>query len=333
MNAAVLPTGAVVALFAGSAALVWAAGAPLARSTDALSLQWRLGEALGGLLLLAVATNLPEVAIVLSAALRGDLSIAVGNILGGIAVQTAVLLVIDRWGVRDGPPLAARAASPAVRTEALLVIVMIAVVMVGAIAAAHMRVGTLTVGDLLVPAIWIAGVVVLARLRPRGPPVDPAAAAAVRSAAPVFVLASLATLAGGVGLEATGSALAQRIGWEGALFGATVLAAVTALPEITTGIAAARAGEYELAASDILGGNAFLPVLLTVASLVAGVSAFASLGPDMLVLSATGAAMTAVFAAALAARPQRRFFGLGPEAGPMLAVYALGLALLAGVAG
>lgn len=332
MNVAALPTGAVVALFAGSAALVWVAGAPLARSTDALSLQWGLGEALGGLLLLAVATNLPEVAIVLSAALRGDLSIAVGNILGGIAVQTAVLLAIDRWGVRDGPPLAARAASPAVRSEAMLVIAMIAAVVICAVAAGQTRLGVLSVGDLLVPAVWIAGVVVLARLRPRGPPVG-SAAAAIRSAVPVFLLASIATLAGGVGLEATGSALAQRIGWEGALFGATVLAAVTALPEITTGIAAARAGEYELAASDILGGNAFLPVLLTVASLVAGVSAFASLGPDMLVLSATGAAMTAVFAVALAARPQRRFLGLGPEAGPMLAVYALGLALLAGIAG
>lgn len=328
-----MPTVAVVALFAGSAALVWAAGAPLARSTDALSLGWGLGEALGGLLLLAVATNLPEVAIVLSAALHGDLSLAVGNILGGIAVQTAVLLAIDRWGVRDGAPLSTRAASPAVRTEAVLVIAMIAAVVAGAFGAKLGRFVIFTLGDLLVPVIWIAGVILLGRTRPRGPPIDPASFKIDRSAAPVFLLASLATLAGGVGLEATGSALAVRLGWEGALFGATVLAAVTALPEISTGIAAARAGEYELAASDILGGNAFLPVLLPLATLVAGVSAFASIGPDMLVLCATCAGMTAVFAAALALRPRSRVFGLGPEAGPMLAIYALGLALLAAIAG
>lgn len=327
-----MPTGAVVALFAGAAVLVWVAGAPLARSTDALSLRWGLGEALGGLLLLAVATNLPEVAIVLSAALRGDLSIAVGNILGGIAVQTAVLIAIDRWGVRGGPPLAARAASPAVRIEALLVIVMTAAVVVGAIGVGQMHLGTFTVGDLAVPVIWIAGIVVVSRLRPRGPPVDPTAAKVGSSAGPVFLLASLATLAGGIGLEATGSALAARFGWEGALFGATVLAAVTSLPEITTGIAAARSGEYELAASDILGGNAFLPVLLSVATLVAGVSAFKFIGPDMLVLCATGAGMTAVFAAALTARPQRRILGFGPDAGLMLAVYALGITLLAATA-
>lgn len=327
-----MPTAGVAALFLGSAALVWVAGAPLARSSDWLSLRWGLGEALGGLLLLAVATNLPEVAIVLSAALRGDMAMAVGNILGGIAMQTAVLLVIDRWGVRDGIPLAARAATSAVRIEAVLVIAMTATVMFGAITTRGPRIGILGIGDLLLPAIWIAGVIVLSRLRPSGPPVDREARKADGSAGAVFVLASLATLAGGVGLEATGSALAGRMGWEGAVFGATVLAMVTALPEITTGIAAARAGEYELAASDILGGNAFLPVLLTVASLVAGVSAFASIGPDMLVLCATGAVMTAIFAAALAARPQRRLLGFGPEAGPMLAAYALGLTLLAATA-
>ncbi len=331
MTVATWSTAAVWALFTLSAALVWIAGAPLARLTDALSLQLGLGEALGGLLLLAIATNLPEVAIVLSAAVRGDLSMAVGNVLGGIAVQTLVLIVIDRWGVRAGAPLATRAATPGVQIEALLVIAMMAATTLGALSVAGPRFGTLSVGDLIVPAVWIAGVALLAKMRPRGPPVDPAARKTRGRAGAMFAAASLATLVGGVGLEAAGSALAVRIGWEGALFGATVLAAVTSLPEITTGIAAARQDEHELAASDILGGNAFLPVLLTAASLVAGASAFASIGPDLIVLCATGALMTAVFAAALAARPQRRTLGVGPEAFPMLAIYGLGLILFVSI--
>jgi hypothetical protein len=48
----------VVLIFAGAAALVWMASIRLSDTTDVLSSRLGLGEALGGLLLLAIVTNL-----------------------------------------------------------------------------------------------------------------------------------------------------------------------------------------------------------------------------------------------------------------------------------
>lgn len=68
-------------------------------ATDILSKQYGFGEALGGLILLAIATNLPEIAITATGAIKGDVSVAVGNILGGIALQTVVLVILDVCGM------------------------------------------------------------------------------------------------------------------------------------------------------------------------------------------------------------------------------------------
>src|SRR5205807_6376304 len=100
----------LMGVFLAAAALVWYAGIRLSDTTDVLSTRLGLGEALGGLLLLAVATNLPEVAIVASAAMGGDLGLAIGNILGGIAIQTVVLVALDRFGLGAHVGLTYRAA-------------------------------------------------------------------------------------------------------------------------------------------------------------------------------------------------------------------------------
>ena len=62
-----LPLPLLMLLFVAAAGAIWVAGIQLSNQTDVLSTRLHLGSALGGLILLAIATNLPEIAIVASA--------------------------------------------------------------------------------------------------------------------------------------------------------------------------------------------------------------------------------------------------------------------------
>ncbi len=113
--------------------------------------------------------------------------------------------------------------------------------------------------------------------------------------------------------------------WEGVLVGATLLAAVTALPEVTTGLSAIKAGKFELAISDIIGGNAFLPVLFLFGTLLSGEAILPDAkGPD-LYLTALGGLLTAVYCAGALLRSKQLVFGAGVDSILVLALYIAGI--------
>src|SRR3954464_4975550 len=98
-----LATPVLIAIFGACAVAIWVAGIRLSSSTGALDTRLGLGSALGGLLLLGIATDLPELAITITAAADNNLGLAVGNLLGGIAIQTVVLAVLDVGAGRERP--------------------------------------------------------------------------------------------------------------------------------------------------------------------------------------------------------------------------------------
>ncbi len=77
-----LPLPIQLLIFSVAAAVVWRAGTALSNTTDVLCKRFKLGEALGGIIVLAIVTNLPQIAITISAALNGQVELRVGNILG-----------------------------------------------------------------------------------------------------------------------------------------------------------------------------------------------------------------------------------------------------------
>lgn len=84
-------------IFALCATAVWIAGARLAYLADALADRFKLAKSLVGLLLLSLATSLPEVATTLTAAVGQARDLVLNNLFGGIALQTAILAMSDFW--------------------------------------------------------------------------------------------------------------------------------------------------------------------------------------------------------------------------------------------
>ncbi len=346
-----LPLWASVLVFVLCAASIWVAGIFLSNYTDVLSDRLHLGAALGGLILLAVATNLPEIAITVSAALNGQVDVAVSNILGGVAIQTVVLVALDAFGVRVRRPLTYQAASLRLVLEGAVVVAVLAVVVMGAQLPKTAIAFRLTPDVVTIAVVWVVGLLLTQRAtklpwhdngnapdaqpEPRGHSARKRAADATTKgvstakAVGVFGAAAVVTLVAGALLEASGTQAADHVGLSGVLFGATVLAAATSLPELSTGLTAVRSGDYQLAFGDIFGGNAFLPVLLMLATVVSGKAVLPNAHNSDLYLTALGALLTIIYMGGLLFRPARERARLGVDSIAVLLVYALGVVGLA----
>lgn len=343
-----LPPALLLLVFVASAGVVWRAGTALSDTTDVFAERLHLGAALGGLVLLAVATNLPEIAITVSAALSGHVEIAVGNLLGGIAIQTVVLVALDAFGVRSPRPLTHMAASLTLVLEAALVIAVLCLVVAGTQLPDTLIFARLTPAPVLIVVVWVVGLRLVAgpgsRLswkdegeapggqeRPRGHSRTSAEAEATEQgvssarAGTVFAVAAALTLAAGVALEQSGEAFFGDLGLSGVLFGATVLATATSLPELSTGLTASRKGDYKLALGDIFGGNAFLPVLFVVATVLSGKAVLPRAQASDVYLTALGGLLTVVYLVGLVVRPRRRVLGMGVDSLVVLTLYVVGV--------
>jgi cation:H+ antiporter len=297
------------------------------------------------MVLLAIAGSLPELAITVVAALAGNIGLAAGNLIGGIATQTLVLVLCDA-AIRGDRPLTFMVGSLIPVLEALLVLVVVAVTVAGGLLPPSTAIGPVSPASIGIVVLWVGGLVVLNRARkdlrwrvaapeshpgrphrrarhPNGSP--PYAQSATGTVAAVFLLASAVTLVAGVFLALAGNELANRAGINGVVFGATILAAATALPEVSSGLAATRLGDYQLAMGDIFGGNAFQVCLFLVADLAARRPVLPSQGAANSWIGEVGMILTAVYGAGIIVRPRRRLGRLGLDSIVVVGLYVVGI--------
>src|SRR3954470_5290582 len=339
-----LATPVLIVIFVACAVAIWVAGIRLASSTGALDSRFGLGSALGGLLLLALATDLPELAITIAATAPNNLGLAVGNLLGGIAIQTVVLTVLDVGTGRERPLTYIVGSLLLVIEGALVAVVTVMAMMTTQLPASTELLGV-SPGTIAIVVIWVAGLKLVARSRERVAGENEAVGAqpgrshaqrrsqdpkphrehSTKVVALIFAAAAAVTLVAGVLIEISGDEIAGRAGLSGPVFGATILAAATALPELSTGLAAVKQGDTQLAMSDIFGGNAVLPALFIFADLIAGKPALPTAGPTDIWMAGLGVLLTGIYIVGLITRPNHTRWRMGPDSIAVIVIYALGI--------
>lgn len=337
-----------LAIFTAASAIVWRAGSSLSRSADAIAERTGLGKAFVGVIFLGVATSLPELATTASAALENHPTLAGTNLLGGVAMQIAVLALIDGVALRERA-LTHFSGEPAFLMQGVLLALLLAIAAAGVAVGDRPVFGGVGVWPLVLGAVYAVAVFVMYRYEndPRWEPVGetrpvPATSGGLETAEPGryadlstaglagrFAMAAAGVFAGGYFVAVTGARLAELSGLGESFVGATLVAFATSLPEVSTTWSAVRLGAYAMAVGNILGTNALeLALFLPAEVLYTEGAIFAALDERGVFLAALGIVLTCIYLWGVLERRDRTVLSFGVDSALVLVVYGAGLAIL-----
>ncbi|HEV2109260.1 MAG TPA: hypothetical protein VGR16_13445 [Thermomicrobiales bacterium] len=321
-----------------AAGVVVLAGTRLSAYAEVIAGRTGLGEAVVGTVLLATATSLPEIATITTASAIGNAPLAINNLLGGIMLQTTILVLADLVGRRGA--LTYFAARATLLLQGVWLITMLALVLAGIIVGERGSLFQVGLGSTLAFGAYLLGIYLLNRYRehegwqPVGAPEDRAGGDPQTSQGQhgqdrsttwlfvAFAMGGLAILLAGTAVGRTGNALAAQTGLGGSFIGATLVAAATSLPELSATLTAVRLGAYQLAVSNILGGNMLLVALLFLADIFYRPRPILDIADRSAMLgAAAGILMTAAYLFGMIERRNRTVFGLGLDSVAVLVVY------------
>ena len=210
-----------------------------------------------GLTIVAFGTSAPELAVSVSAALKGSNDIALGNVVGSNIFNTLVVLgasaaitpiAVGKSAIKKDYPMSIFAA------------VLLGVLCLDTILfqADGMSISRLDGMILLICFAFFMYTTVMAGLKGREEADEEELATFPTWKSILFILIGLACIVGGGQLTVTcAKSLARDLGMTEAVIGLTVVAVGTSLPELVTSVVAARKGESDIAVGNVIGSNIF----------------------------------------------------------------------------
>ena len=259
-----LPLPLLWVVLASLAATILISATQLTKNADIIAFKTGLGRSFVGVVLLATATSLPELATGMSSVLSiggsGGADLAAGDAFGSNMFNLLIIGLIDlMW--RRGPILSSLG-----RTPALVGVLSIVVISLGGL-------GILIHGNLNLAPSWpvspvsvaliVVFVAALFAIYKEEQDSDSYeehniyASASLTRATSVYLISALIVVVAAYFLAHTGNSLADAMGWEKSFMGTQFLALSTSLPELAASVAAIRIMAPELAITNLLGSNLF----------------------------------------------------------------------------
>ena len=326
-----------VAFFVMAAGVVWVAGSRISGYADGITKQTGWDEAFVGLFFLALATETPEIGTTMTAAGTGNGNLAVGNLFGGIVMQTAILAVVDLTVMRGA--LTFFTPRPVLLLQGILLALLLGLTLAAVTAGEIFTLWNVGLWTVLLFGAYLLALYLSHRYQghERWHPDTPVEALAertdlqdaktyaewsLRRLVLFFIGGSVVILVAGMVLARVGEALAEQTGLGATFVGATLLATSTSLPELSTAIAAVRLGNHSMAVANIFGSNGIMVALLLLADL------FYRQGPILMAVDpaatftvAMGIVVTCAYLVGLVERRDQVFLRMGLDSVAVLIFY------------
>ncbi|MBK5929469.1 cation transporter [Halochromatium salexigens] len=328
-------------LFGGGSLVIALVGSRLTRIADRLADHTGLGEAVFGAVLLGAVTSLPGSVASITTALAGRADLAVGNAVGGIAAQTAFLVVADVVYRRANLEHAAASVTNMINGALLCALLSLPVL---AATGPEISLWGVHPASLIILLLYALGLRLASQTQqaPGWAPVrtaltledEPSEAPA--SSADVgwclwgaFLLAAATVAVAGWLVGVSGIALVRHTGLSETLVGSLFTAVATSLPELVTTVAAVRQGALTLAVGGIIGGNTFDALFLVAADVAYREgSIYHAISAQPLFIISLTILLTAILLMGLIRRERRGVANIGFESAAVLVFYLAGMATL-----
>ena len=312
----------LIAEFVGESLVIVVAGVFLVKYADALGEHLKLGASMAGLLLLAVATSLPELLVGCHAAAMGEINMATGDLLGSSLFNLLILAVLDLMTLSTGRILSRSASAHAL--SAIVSILLTILVLLFLVIELDVSFGPIGLGSIIIGLAYIFCLRLLyfdqqcSIVSDIVNDPEVAEAQQTQISFKVSVVGYLATT--GVifyiapKLASTSAELAEKTGLGGTFFGTVFIALVTSLPEAVTSFSAIRIGAVDMAIGNIFGSNAFNMVMFIGLDASYGNPLWSSVQSAHLVTAAAVILITSVATLGLLYRAEKRWWLFEPDA-------------------